>query len=184
MFSFLLRLICGSGMKSRGFMTEKEFIEAIYPLRDRMFRFAFVLLGQKEQAEDVVQNVMVKMWTWKWLRTKPKNIDAFVMSSVKNACFDVLRRRKFLSEEEVPERMEVPPDAPLWDQKRIVRTALLHISEKQRLCVMLKDMEGCDTEEVAEIMGMSVENVRMTLSRGRKELKEQINRIIKWKSEN
>ncbi len=165
-------------------MTEKEFIETIYPLKDRMFRFAFVLLRQKEQAEDVVQNVMARMWTRKWIAAKPKNINAFVMSAVRNACFDVLRRRKFLSDEDAPERLEIPPDAPLWDQKRIVKTALMALPEKQRLCVSLKDIEGFDTSEISEIMGISVENVRTVLSRGRKGLKEQIILITKWKSEN
>lgn len=160
-------------------MTEREFTQIVYPLKDKMFRFAFTLLKQREQAEDVVQNVFVSLWKWRLLKS-PTNIEAYIMRSVRNASLDLIRRRKYQSDEDPCEEFEIPKDAPLWDEKRIVRTALMQLNERQRLVVQLKDIEGYDNEEVAQIMDISVDNVRMILCRGRKELKEKILKIYDY----
>jgi RNA polymerase sigma-70 factor (ECF subfamily) len=104
------------------------------------------------------------------------NIDAFITRSVRNACIDRLRRRK----DTTPKIPEVPdtrsPDR--WSDRELVHKAMARLPEKQRLAVHLKDIEGYSNKEIADILETDDSNVRTILSRGRRALREIIEKEI------
>ena len=143
---------------------------------DFMFRLACSILGRSDEAQDMMQDVAEKI-----LRRSDRiedigNIDAFITRSVRNACIDRLRKRK----DTTPKIPEIPdeknPDR--WNDRQIVHKALSLLPEKQRLAIHLKDIEGYSCREVADILETDEANVRTILSRGRRALKEIIEKEV------
>lgn len=139
---------------------------------DFMFRLACSILGRIDEAEDIMQDVAEKVLRRHEDRHEIANIDAFLTRSVRNACIDRIRRRK----DTTPKIPDVPdgknPDR--WDERQIIHKAMSMLPEKQRLAVHLKDIEGYSTKEMADILETDETNVRTILSRGRRALKEII----------
>ena len=137
---------------------------------DFMFRLACSILGRRDEAEDMMQDVAERI-----LRRQTRdigNIDAFLTQSVRNACIDRIRRRRDTTHKipDVPD--EKNPDR--WDERQLVHRAMTRLTEKQRTTLHLKDIEGYSTKEVAEILETDEANVRTILSRSRKALREII----------
>ena len=137
---------------------------------DFMFRLACSILGRRDEAEDMMQDVAERI-----LRRQTRdigNIDAFLTQSVRNACIDRIRRRRDTTHKipDVPD--EKNPDR--WDERQLVHRAMTRLPEKQRTTLHLKDIEGYSTKEVAEILETDEVNVRTILSRSRKALREII----------
>lgn len=143
---------------------------------DYMFRLACSILGQRDEAQDMMQDVAEKILRRSDRLGDVGNIDAFITRSVQNACIDRLRKRK----DTTPNIPEIPyeknPDR--WNDRQIVHKALSRLPEKQRLAIHLKDIEGYSCREVADILETDEANVRTILSRGRRALKEIIEKEV------
>lgn len=158
-------------------MTEEEFKETIYPLKDRMFHLAFAILQRREPAEDVVQNILERFWRRPLLPLRVLNPEAFVMRSVRNACYDELRRRRDLVVDRLPETEDLSC-RPFGDDERMVLQAISHLPDREKAVVTLKDVDGYDTREIAHMLRMSEGNVRAVLSRARRGLRAEIEKMI------
>ena len=143
---------------------------------DFMFRLACSILGRSDEAEDMMQDVAERILRREDNLDKVGNIDAFITRSVRNACIDRLRRRK----ETTPKIPEVPdeksPDR--WSDRQLVHRAMARLPERQRLAIHLKDIEGYSGKEIADILETDEANVRTILSRGRKALREIVEKEI------
>ena len=141
-----------------------------------MFRLACSILGRSDEAQDMMQDVAERILRRQEKLKDVRNIDAFLSQSIRNACIDRLRRRK----ETTPKIPEVPdeknPDR--WNDRQIVHKALARLPERQRLAIHLKDIEGYSIKELAGILETDEANVRTILSRGRKALRETIEKEI------
>ena len=143
---------------------------------DFMFRLACSILGRSDEAQDMMQDVAERILRREDSLDKVGNIDAFITRSVRNACIDRLRRRK----ETTPKIPEVPDEKSLdrWSDRQLVHRAMARLPERQRLAIHLKDIEGYSGKEIADILETDEANVRTILSRGRKALREIIEKEI------
>ena len=143
---------------------------------DFMFRLACSILGRRDEAQDMMQDVAERILRREGSLDEVGNIDAFITRSVRNACIDRLRRRK----ETTPKIPEVPdeksPDR--WSDRQLVHRAMALLPERQRLAIHLKDIEGYSGKEIADILETDEANVRTILSRGRRALREIIEKEI------
>ncbi len=143
---------------------------------DFMFRLACSILGRSDEAQDMMQDVAERILRRQESLEDVRNIDSFLAKAVRNACIDRIRRRK----ETTPKIPDVPdeknPDR--WNDRQIVHKALSKLPERQRLAVHLKDIEGYSNKELADILETDETNVRTILSRGRKALREIIEKEI------
>ena len=143
---------------------------------DFMFRLACSILGRSDEAQDMMQDVAERILRRQDSLEDVRNIDSFLARAVRNACIDRKRRRK----EMTPTIPDIPdeknPDR--WNDRQIVHKALSKLPERQRMAVHLKDIEGYSTKELAEILETDETNVRTILSRGRKALREIIEKEI------
>lgn len=143
-----------------------------------MFRLACSMLGRHDEAQDMMQDVAERILRRHDDMDDVGNIDAFITRSVRNACIDRLRHRK----DTTPKIPEVPdtrsPDR--WSDRELVHRAMAHLPERQRLAIHLKDIEGYSNEEIADIIETDEGNVRTILSRGRKALREIIEKEINY----
>lgn len=143
---------------------------------DFMFRMACSILGRSDEAQDMMQDVAERILRRQESLEDVGNIDSFLAKAVRNACIDRIRRRK----ETTPKIPDIPdeknPDR--WNDRQIVHKALSKLPERQRLAVHLKDIEGYSNKELADILETDETNVRTILSRGRKALREIIEKEI------
>ena len=143
---------------------------------DFMFRLACSILGRSDEAQDMMQDVAERILRRQESLEDVRNIDSFLAKAVRNACIDRIRRRK----ETTPKIPDTPdeknPDR--WNDRQMVHKALSKLPERQRLAVHLKDIEGYSHKELADILETDETNVRTILSRGRKALREIIEKEI------
>ena len=141
-----------------------------------MFRLACSILGRSDEAQDMMQDVAERVLRKQGSLQEVENIDAFLTRSVRNACIDRLRRRK----DTTPKIPEVPDEKSPegWSDRQLVHKALARLPEKQRLAVHMKDIEGYSGKEIARILETDEANVRTILSRGRRALREIIEKEI------
>lgn len=153
-------------------MMKKE--EGIFSetVRNRLYRFASSLLGSRDDAEDAVQDTLAKLWLVSRRRGDVKNQEAFAMAAVRNLCIDRIRGRKETSGA-VPDS-PVPDRSDRWSDVEKVRRAIASLPETLRTAVHLKDVEGYPNHEIAAILNTSEDAVRVYLSRGRKAIREYV----------
>lgn len=79
-------------------MNAEDFKISVMPIKDKMFRLAKRMLINNEEAEDAVQDVLMKLWVFRNKMTKANNPQAYAMRSTRNYCVDKIRTRKQMSE--------------------------------------------------------------------------------------
>ena len=170
----VLLSLCVYWMKD--LMEEPQFDNELIRLRDRMYRFARSLLGSSAEAEDATQDVLERLWRRRVELSLCRNFEAFVMTALRNGCIDRLRRRKVGVE--LNERVVTPQDnAEGWSNREWVRLAMARLPLKQREVLHLKEIEGYSIREIAELYGMEENQVRVVLSRGRRALREELEKL-------
>ena len=143
---------------------------------DFMFRLACSILGQSDEARDMMQDVAERILRKQDSLDEVRNIDSFLARAVRNACIDRIRRRR----ETTPKIPDIPDDRSpdRWSDRQLVHKAMARLPERQRLTVHLKDIEGYSNKEIADILETDETNVRTLLSRGRKALRDIIEKEI------
>ena len=130
-------------------------------------------------AEDVVQDLYVKLWQNKKELSKVMNMEAFAMRITKNYCLDLLKSKRANSisldqtfyepfHDALNESMETE------DNISTIQKMMNALPEKERLVLHLRDVEGYNFEAIADILGVTPAAVRVRLSRARKTMKEQL----------
>lgn len=158
-------------------MNLQDFNTKVYPLRDKIFRFAKRMLEQTEEAEDLVQEVFIRMWKHREKLDEYRSLEALAMITTRNLCLDKIKARKFPVENWDDQRRfietiaeETRPDHS--DLVSGVKEAMGTLPETSRMVVHLRDIEGYEFNEIAEVLGMQENAVRVALSRARKRIRE------------
>lgn len=162
-------------------MKESEFTARILPLRDRMFRYARTLLLSADEAEDAVHDLLERLWTERE-RLACRQAEPFVMTALRNRCYDLLRRRQAVERRNdavtgFTER-SATAEAECWETRELVRRAIAHLPSRQREVLCLKDIEGYPTREIAELTACDEAQVRVILSRARHGLREVLQKMM------
>ncbi len=139
-------------------------------------RIGWRMLGDAVEAEDVAQEAMLKLWehAGKW-QTGGAGVGAWLNRVATNLCLDRLRRRRFSSDEDVPERVDETPlaDARMdadWMRDRAMR-AVQALPDRQRAAIVLTYYEDCSNLAAAEILGLNIKAFESLLLRARQALK-------------
>lgn len=156
---------------------EKElFIQEFLPLRSKLLRYAMQFLKAEEEAEDITQEVYVRLWSMGKTLYEYQNKSALSYTITKNLCINRLNARQY-SDEGL--EFDVPYDADLPDrdlQNKDDAAHVVRIIENlptlQQAILKMRHIDDLDISEIAELTGSSVEAVRVNLSRGRKRVKE------------
>ncbi len=160
-------------------MTIKEFKIKLLPLKNKLFRLSLSLMNNRDDAEDAVQEVYIKIWEMQHKLNNIKNIEAFMMKVTRNLCLDKLKskRNRFLSLNEDITKHAFSDPYDITEQADLVKNVkqvMQQLPEQQRTIVHLRDIEGCNYDEIIEITGWDMNYLRVNLSRGRKRIKETI----------
>ena len=153
----------------------------VLPVREKVYRMSLRMLRNHADSEDTAQEVMLKLWTMRCQLAAYRNVEALAVQMGKNININRLRARKCSSDETLDAMQEpaLTPDLQLEAADSIATVARIidRLPETQRMVIRLRDIEGYQPAEIAEIMGCEVTAVRMNLSRARKKVKEEFFKI-------
>lgn len=168
-------------------MTPEEFRKVILPEGRRLYALAYRFLNNREEAEDTVQEVMMKLWEERTRLGDYANPAAWATTVTRNMCIDLLRKRRKMSHEEIDSVWvagNVDEGAVTASDSREAAMLITQIVERMkepyRSAVILRDMEGYSYEEAAVVMKTSVETLRTILSRARKSIREELEKIYSY----
>ena len=160
-------------------MNNHTFLRLINPVKDKMYRLALRLLISKEAAEDATQEVILKIWNRKDKVKDYANIEAFMISVTKNYCLDQLKARannnlRIIHTNYDNNELSVHSQLELTDEMKHIERILEKLPEQQKIIFQLRDVEEYDYSEIAKITKMKEPAIRVTLSRARKKIKEEL----------
>lgn len=157
------------------------------------YRFSLLVCGRPDDADDAMQEALLKTYRYAARIREPEAFRAWLYRTVRNACLISRRKRvdepaHILSLDEPVgdgDGLERPVDAvdPKRDPEHqainsglrsTLRRALANVPRPYRVVVVLREIEGLSTREVAEVVGISEANVKTRLHRARNLLREQL----------
>lgn len=157
-------------------MTNQQFDQTILPLGEKMYRLALAIVGSRDEAQDVAQDVMERLWRGH-SELRLDNAEAFVMRSVRNASLDRIkqsqRRAQRLAEVAWIADRSAPPREE-FDVGSLIDQFIAELPEQQQTILHLRDVEGYEFDTIAEVVGMESATVRVNLSRARRAIKEKM----------
>lgn len=164
-------------------MTSEQFQLLILPHKNKLYRFALSYLAEEADAKDLVQEVMLSAWEKIKDPRSVKNLEAWCMTLIRNKALNVLKKkgRNYL---QVTEQFGLSsPDAtPLQQTEEKesagkIRKIIAALPIKQREVITLRDLQGYSYKEIAEILKLEMNHVKVLLFRARKTVKEQLTRV-------
>lgn len=158
-------------------MQKISFRNDILPLKDKLFRLALCITRNREEAEDIVQDTMLRVWNRREEWNVWETVEGFCLTICRNLAIDRSQKMDARHVELTPEVTELPDmAAPDKLMERDERLGLLHrliaeLPEKQRTILQLRDVEGKSYKEIAEILQLTEEVVKVNLFRARQRIK-------------
>lgn len=158
-------------------MEQKQFTQEVVPLRKQLLFYAQRLLKNPDDAEDIVQEVLLKLWYMREKLAGYESIPALAVEITKNLCLNWLKAHSHTWEDldSVTVESELPSPYTELEQKDSVAHVMKIIDrlpDLQQTVLRMKHVDGYEIEQIAEITGSRPEAVRMNLSRARKKVKE------------
>lgn len=157
-------------------MTVEDYNRCVDMHSDGVYRFALKHLRDRDTAKDVVQESFARLWT------KLEEVDAakaksYLFTTAHHTMVDTVRKeqRSTRMEEHHDDLSSTSQSNP--DLKAILDSALATLPDVQRSVVLLRDLEGYAYEEIAEITGLNLPQVKVYIYRGRTALKEYIGKL-------
>lgn len=171
-------------------MSLEVFKGRILPMKDKLFRFAFHLLGDIPEAEDAVQEVFAGVWTKRAEWAQWNSIEAYCMTATRNNCLDRLRRRRVPTVQESSAHQLISPDhdphEKMTSKEMIqrIRQCMDALPQQQQFVIRLREMEGFSYNEIAEVLDMTLDQVKVNLFRGRNAIRQALTKKEqKWKKQ-
>lgn len=154
-------------------------------MKQKLYRFALRLLGNEEDAKDIIQDALVKVWNNKDQMGDLQNIEAWCMRITRNLALDKIKSRKYRITDDLDRAQEVPATnqqnphqtAERSDLMRRVHQVIHHLPEKFRTVLQLRDMDGLSYQEIADALNIEMSEVKINLHRARKQVREQLQNL-------
>ena len=149
------------------------------PLKDKLFRLALRITFDRAEAEDVVQDTMIRVWNKREEWTQFGSIEAYCLTVAKNLAIDRSQKKEDQNVELTPEMEEESEISGPYDQlvnnerMSIIHRLINELPEKQRLIMQLRDIEGESYKEIAKILNLTEEQVKVNLFRARQKVKQR-----------
>lgn len=165
-------------------MNASEFKQRFLPLNARLYKAAYLMLGNEDDAKDVVQDVYLKLWDKRDSLNNIYNDLGYCMRAVHNMCLDRLRTAS-------PDIVDKPPEElPIISEDdssssiernetaRLIKQCIANLPTQQQQVIRLRELGECSMQEIMEATGLNAVNVRVLLSRARKALRNQLQTIL------
>lgn len=162
-----------------------DFKRDILPLKNIIFRTALRITLNREEAEDIVQDCLVKIWKQTEEGAEIQNLESYALTISRNLALDrkSLAHNRVISlveeEHDTQDEHQLTPDEQLikHESKSLIEQIVNSLPEKQRSIMQLRDIEGKSYKEIAGILSITESDVKVTLFRARQQVKEQYSKV-------
>lgn len=168
-------------------MKNISFRNDVLPLKDILFRLALRITLSREEAEDVVQDTLIRVWNKRDSWQEIESIEAFSLTICRNLALDRMKRSDAdnASLDQAPMERAADTLSPYEqtqqrDSLNLVRQLIDSLPEKQRSCMQLRDIEGKQYREIAQILNISEDQVKVNIFRARQTIKEQFKKYQQY----
>ncbi|MBQ6225940.1 MAG: RNA polymerase sigma factor [Bacteroidaceae bacterium] len=159
-------------------MENISFRTTVLPLSDKLFRLALRITMNKAEAEDVVQDTLLKVWEHREEWEQINNLEAFAIATCRNRALDIMKRAGRNAEklDEMAHFSSQTPQEQLEasEQISLVNRLMDDLPEVQRTIMLLRDIEGKTYQEISQTLDISETQVKVYLHRARTKIKERI----------
>lgn len=165
-------------------MHQKVFLELVDPFKPGLFGFAYRMLRDKEDAKDAMQDLLMKLWNNRQQLEHSKNVRTYCFTTLYHECVDRLRKRNRLrvfADEEMPDVADQARTDQACENDDLIqqiRSAMDNLPYKQKVIMELRDFQCFDYEEIAHMMEMTVNAVRVTVARSHAAISEKMKEEI------
>lgn len=166
-------------------MNKTEFRLKVFSLSEHLFPMVSRMLGNNTSAEDVIQEIMLKLWVKRKQFGQHPNITGFVFLTARNHCIDLMRK-KALKIDDSPFQLEILKSENGHEQlewkelNTIIKKIIKSLPEQQREVIMMRDLDGYEFIEIAAATQLKIEHVRVLLSRARKQVGIQLEKAYSY----
>lgn len=161
-------------------MTIEAFKTDVLPIKDKLYRTALRITANPAEAEDVVQEVFIKVWEQRDRLAQVHSIEAWCMQLTKNRAIDK-RRLRYNQDESLEAAYGLSSNgyspeqqAEMNDAMGQVSKALSTLPPAQRAAMQLRDIEGLSYQEICDELGMPLQQVKTNIFRARKAIKTKL----------
>lgn len=157
-----------------------NFQNDILPLKDKLYRLALRITMQREEAEDIVQETMIRLWNNRERLEMVDSIEAYAITSCRNIAINHVSaaRHGVVSLDDTPAQTPQAenPYERIYAKESIAQlhAILAHLPEKQRTCMQLRDFEGHNYRDIASMTGMTEDQVKVSIFRARQYVKKHL----------
>lgn len=162
-------------------MTQEIFKNTVFILRDEMYRFAKRFVLSSDEAEDVVQDLMIKFWQKKEELATFGNLKSYALKSVRNECLNRLKHHDVkIGFADMQLHQSELYSMDINNLKDKIVEFINKLPEKQKMVIHLKDVEEYEVSEISKILDMEENAIRVNLMRARQKVKEQISQLMSY----
>ena len=164
-------------------MSETIFRTVVLPLKNELFRLALRITQNRHDAEDIVQETMLRVWNRREQWGEIESMEAFCLTVCRNLALDREKRMDRHSGTSLDTEQHDRADssyasdpegqAVQRDRLRMVRQLMDTLPEKQRTCIQLRDVEGKAYKDIATVMGITEQQVKVNIFRARQTIKRK-----------
>lgn len=165
-------------------MTPLDFRTDLLPLKDKIFRLGLRLTFNREEAEDLTQDTLIKVWNLRDELTEVKSLEAYCLTVCRNMALDRMARKEQSNVSLEAEEVDVIDNAFNPEEKaehddrlRRVEKIFETLPERLRTVLQLRDIEGMSYAEAASVMGITETLFKVTLHRARQAVKTQYEKM-------
>jgi RNA polymerase sigma factor (sigma-70 family) len=165
-------------------MKNVSFRNDVLPLKNTLYRLALRLTLNSAEAEDIVQDTLIKVWNRRDSWDQIESIEAFSLKICRNLSLDRIKKQDNQNSSlddanmEKPDRSSNPYEQMIQrDRVELVRKLVDELPEKQRSCMQLRDFEGKPYKEIASILDITEEQVKVNIFRARQTIKQRFQQL-------
>ena len=165
-------------------MNLESFQTRILPVKNKLYRFALRFLGNEDEAQDIVQEVFIRVWNGRDQMGEVQNWEAWCMRITKNLSLDRIRTMTRKQTQPIEEGFAIMHSAPSPHESAEAKESMSRIAqiiaglpEKQRQVIHLRDVEGYSYNEICEIMELDMNQIKVNLFRARNAVREKMTKI-------
>lgn len=165
-------------------MKKVSFRNDVLPMKNELFRLALRITLNRTEAEDIVQDTLIKVWNRRYEWEDIDSIEAFSLTICRNLSLDRIKKKEnnndSLEDVKVAEPFSSsnPQDRMIQaDKINLVKQIVDALPEKQRSCMQLRDFEGKSYKDIADVLGITEEQVKVNIYRARQTVKIKFQEI-------
>ncbi|WP_075318403.1 RNA polymerase sigma factor [Bacteroides togonis] len=160
-------------------MQKIDFRKDILPLKDKLFRLALRITFDRAEAEDIVQETMIRVWNKRDEWDELESVEAYCLTVARNLAIDRSEKKDSQTVKLTIEAEQTPDASSPYDRLvnkerlKLVHRLVGELPEKQRLIMQLRDVEGKSYKEIAAALRLTEEQVKVNLFRARQKVKQK-----------